>query len=96
MNNFCLSGAALLAEISLSGISPAVALAAVAVVGYLVGRQAQRSAEAAKTATRRELRRTLDSVAELESITDSVLRATRDASAQCRQSRDRIERALSA
>ena len=91
MNDFWFPWAA-----SLSGLSPAVALAAVAVVGYLAGRHGRKVKDAGDKATHREILRTLDSVVQLESITDGMLRATRDASTKCRQSRDRIERTISA
>jgi hypothetical protein len=63
------------------GISTTVALAAVAVLGYLVGlrRRHQAAADPIERELGRELQRALENSRQLENITDGLLKATREA-----------------
>jgi len=61
-----------------------VALAAVATLGYLVGRRS-RGCETPSEQACRDLRQTLDDTRQLEQITDDMLQATRQALDECRR-----------
>ena len=77
----------LLAEqFQLPGIPASVALAAVALIGYLVGKQSQ-AKQSAATPRRDDLDRALADARQLEQFTDEMLTATREALASCRQIR---------
>ena len=77
--------AVLLADFQVSGIPATMALAAVALIGYLVGRQSRAAVET-KPSTE-NLERALADARQLEQLTDSMLSATRDALDHCRQLR---------
>ncbi|HVX63265.1 MAG TPA: hypothetical protein VHC19_21770 [Pirellulales bacterium] len=61
-----------------------VALAAVATLGYLVGRRS-RGGEPPSEHAYRDLRQTLDDARQLEQLTDDMLQATRQALDECRR-----------
>ncbi|HVA46931.1 MAG TPA: hypothetical protein VNH11_11240 [Pirellulales bacterium] len=68
------------------GIPATMALAFVALIGYLVGRQSRdRSATAQQS--KEDLGRALSDARQLEAITDEMLSATRRALDRCRQLR---------
>lgn len=66
-------------------IPAAMALAAVALLGYLVGRQSRPTAPADDSAEK--ISRALADARQLEQITDEVLSVTREALDQCRKLR---------
>ncbi|HUY88093.1 MAG TPA: hypothetical protein VMV10_05135 [Pirellulales bacterium] len=70
-------------ELSLPGLPTTVALAAVATIGYLIGRLAK--PEAPGEQLRLDLQRALGETRQLEQIADDVLEATRSALAECRR-----------
>lgn len=71
-------------EMTLPSLPTSVALAAVATLGYLVGRMSRdRQARAAQA--RRDLQQSLDDARQLEQITDDMLEATRRALEECRR-----------
>jgi hypothetical protein len=72
----------LLTDFQLPGIPATMALAIVALIGYLVGRQSRSRGETASAAN---LERALADARQLEQITDDMLIATREALHQCRQ-----------
>lgn len=71
-------------EFQLSGIPATMALAAVALIGYLVGRKSRANTELAGPAAE-NLERALADARQLEQLTDDMLNATREALQQCRQ-----------
>jgi hypothetical protein len=72
-------------EFLLPGLPTTVALAAVATLGYLVGRRNGLRDDAASKQAQRDLDRTLGETKQLEQITDEVLQATRRALDECRR-----------
>lgn len=70
-------------EVSLPGLPTTVALAAVATIGYLIGRF-RKPHEAPGEQLQLELQRALGETRQLEQIADDVLAATRSALAECR------------
>jgi xanthosine utilization system XapX-like protein len=66
-------------------IPAAMALAAVALIGYLVGRQSRPAAVRSESAEK--ISRALADARHLEQITDEVLSVTREALDQCRKLR---------
>lgn len=80
--------APLLADFQLPGIPATLGLAAIALIGYLVGRQS-RTAKTAAGQSSQDLDRALADARQLENITEEMLSATRDALDQCRQLRQR-------
>ncbi|HUY32436.1 MAG TPA: hypothetical protein VMV69_06615 [Pirellulales bacterium] len=76
--------------ILIEGISTTVALAAVAVLGYLVGLRRRHATEAARVRRElgRQLQQALDNSRQLEQITDGVLQATREALRQSSRLRE--------
>ena len=74
----------LFADFQLPGIPATMALAVVALLGYLVGRQSRAGAEAAG-ASSANLARALADARQLEQLTDDMLSVTREALDQCRQ-----------
>lgn len=70
-------------EFSLPGLPTTVALAAVATIGYLIGRMNQPH-EARGEQIQLDLERALGETRQLELIADDVLAATRCALAECR------------
>ena len=71
-------------EMTLPFLPTTVALAAVATLGYLVGRRT-READTLSEQSCRDLRQTLDDTRQLEQITDDMLQATRQALDECRR-----------
>lgn len=72
-----------LADFQVSGIPATMALAAVALIGYLVGRQSRTVVET--NAPGENLERALADARQLEQLTENMLSATRDALDHCRQ-----------
>lgn len=68
----------------LSGIPATMALAVVALIGYLAGRQSRANAQASRQSAE-ILERALADARQLEQLTDAMLSATREALTQCRQ-----------
>ncbi|HQU46715.1 MAG TPA: hypothetical protein PK867_28175 [Pirellulales bacterium] len=91
MNKNLLQGAAmnffeLADQFRIPGIPATMALAFVALIGYLVGRQTRdRSGSAERS--KEDLGRALSDARQLEAITDEMLSATRQALDRCRQLR---------
>jgi hypothetical protein len=73
-----------LADFQLPGIPATMALAAVALIGYLFGRRSRANDQASQR-TSATLERALADARQLEEITDEMLSATREALNQCRQ-----------
>lgn len=71
---------------ALPSISATVALAAVASLGYLVGRWS-RQAKVVETSTSDDLQRALSDARQLEQITDEMLSVTRAALEHCQRLR---------
>lgn len=71
-------------DFQLAGIPATMALAAVALIGYLVGRQSRANDQPAKPSAE-NLERALADARQLEQLTDDMLSATREALDQCRQ-----------
>lgn len=71
-------------DFQLSGIPATMALAAVALIGYLVGRQSRTNAPTLAPSSE-NLERALADARQLEQLTDDMLNATREALNQCRQ-----------
>lgn len=71
-------------DFQLPGIPATMALAAVALIGYLFGRQSRPGIPPAETSSE-SLQRALSDARQLEQITNEMLSATRDALDQCRQ-----------
>jgi len=81
-NPGCLmTGLIVCGAILFEGISTTVALAAVAVLGYLVGlrRRHQAELEQVESELSHQLQRALENSRKLENITDGLLKATREA-----------------
>lgn len=76
--------ATLFGQLMLPALPTTVALAMVAALGYLVGRHS-RLRDALAAQARRNLEQTLDDTKQLERITDDMLKATRQALAECRR-----------
>jgi lauroyl/myristoyl acyltransferase len=72
-------------EFMLPGLPTTVALAAVATIGYLVGRRNGLRDETTSKQAQRDLDRALGETKQLEQITDEVLQATRRALDECRR-----------
>lgn len=72
-------------EFMLPGLPTTVALAAVATIGYLVGRRNRLRDETSSRQTERDFDRALGDAKQLEQITDEVLQATRRALDECRR-----------
>lgn len=70
--------------IQLSGIPATMALAVVALIGYLAGRQSRAHAETSPRSAE-ILERALADARHLEQLTDAMLSATREALHECRQ-----------
>lgn len=70
--------------LQLSGIPATMALAVVALIGYVVGRQSRANAETSQQSAE-ILERALADARQLEQLTDAMLSATREALHQCRQ-----------
>ena len=81
MNLFELAG-----QFQIPGIPATMALAFVALIGYLVGRQSHQQATAVRH-SKEDLGRALSDARQLEAITDEMLSATREALDRCRQLR---------
>lgn len=75
----------LAAQFQIPGIPATMALAFVALIGYLVGRQSHGPAAARQS--KEDLGRALSDARQLEAITDEMLSATRQALDRCRQLR---------
>lgn len=73
-------------EAGLPSISATVGLAAVAALGYLVGRWS-RQAKVVETSTSDDLQRALSDARQLEQITDEMLSVTRAALEHCQRLR---------
>ena len=71
-------------ELHLPGLPTTVAVAAVATIGYLIGRHAT-ARDAPEEQLRRDMERALSETRQLEQIADDVLEATRSALAECRR-----------
>lgn len=80
MSSFVSSG------VELPSISATVALAAVALLGYLVGRWS-RQAKTIENSTDHDLERALSDARQLEQITDEMLSVTRAALEHCQRLR---------
>ena len=80
MSSFVSSG------VQLPSISATVALAAVAALGYLVGRWS-RQAKTIENSTSHDLERALSDAQQLEQITDEMLSVTRAALEHCQRLR---------
>lgn len=72
--------------VPLPSISATLGLAAVAALGYLVGRWS-RQARVVEKSTNEDLRRALSDARQLEQITDEMLRVTRAALDHCQRLR---------
>ena len=73
------------AEFTLPGLPTTVALAAVATIGYLVGRRNRLGDATSSRQAERDFDRALGDAKQLEQITDEVLQATRRALDECRR-----------
>lgn len=71
-------------DFQISGIPATMALAVVALIGYLVGRQSRATATAPRLPSE-NLERALADARQLEQLTDDMLNATREALDQCRE-----------
>lgn len=71
-------------DFHLPGLPTTVALAAVATIGYLIGRLGKPH-EAPSERLQLDLQRALGETRQLEQITDDMLEATRSALAECRR-----------
>lgn len=72
-------------ELLLPGLPTTVALAAVATIGYVIGRRNRPHDETSSGQAQRDLERALGETKQLEEITDEVLQATRRALDECRR-----------
>lgn len=71
-------------DFQLPGIPATMALAAVALIGYLFGRQSRSNPSSAEPSPE-DLQQALADARQLEQLTDDMLKATREALDQCRQ-----------